>query len=244
MHLFSGVPYIYEVLNRLKYDLSKHKSLRYCTQAGGALAPNLIKSFANQLEKKGKKFFIMYGQTEATARISYVPPNKLIEKLGSIGLPIPGGSLDLIPLEEDISLSQLQYTGPNVMLGYAENRSDLAKGDEMGGVLLTGDLARVDDEGYYYLLGRLKRFAKLFGRRINLMEVEQYAEESLGCRSAAIEKEGKLTIYFEGIVKTELSSFRLKLAKFLNLTPSALSVESISEIPLTSSGKKNYQKLY
>ena len=109
----------------------------------------------------------MYGQTEAAPRISYVPPHRLPEKIGSIGLAIPGGAVDIDP-----SSGELVYSGPNVMMGYALSRDDLRKPDECHGVLGSGDLGRRDEEGFVYLTGRLKRFVKLSGSRVSLDEVE------------------------------------------------------------------------
>src|SRR3974377_1789978 len=121
----------------------------------------------------------MYGQTEATARIAYLPPDRVRDKPGSIGVAIPGGQLSL-----DQDTGELLYAGPNVMLGYAESRSDLAKGDELRGRLRTGDIARRDDDGHYYIVGRLKRFLKVYGKRFSLEEMEEVLARH-GCSSVA-----------------------------------------------------------
>src|SRR5664279_1985389 len=130
--------------------------------------------------RRGWKFFVMYGQTEATARISYVPFEQLGNKVGSVGIAIPYGSVTV-----DEPTGELVYRGPNVMMGYAECREDLAKGDELQGVLRTGDLARQDADGYFYITGRLKRFLKLFGKRFSLDEMEKIlshrVEASVAC---------------------------------------------------------------
>src|SRR5262249_36924146 len=137
------------------------------------------------------RFFVMYGQTEATARISYVPCDRLGQKIGSIGIPVPEGHLSLMPLD-DSEMRELIYSGPNVMMGYAETAADLAAGNELGGILRTGDLASVDSDGFFYLTGRLKRFAKLFGHRISLEDVEKDIEARYAIRAAAIDHEGQL----------------------------------------------------
>ena len=158
---FAGVPYMYETLHRLRFDPARHPSMRTLTQAGGGLRHDLAAHFEQIGARSGVRFFVMYGQTEATARISYVPAERLARKIGSIGIAIPGGALSLAAVEGAADLKELVYAGPNVMLGYADSRADLALGDVQHGSLKTGDLASVDDDGYYSITGRLKRFAKL-----------------------------------------------------------------------------------
>ncbi len=163
----SGVPATFEMLRRIGLDRFRLDRLRMLTQAGGRLRDALIEHFLEVGERLGLEFIVMYGQTEAGPRISYVPPAQLHAKLGSIGIAVPGGELDLDPAS-----NELVFKGPNVMLGYATCREDLANGDESGGVLRTGDLARCDADGYFYITGRTKRFIKISGNRVNLDEVE------------------------------------------------------------------------
>ena len=173
----AGVPATYGMLKQLRFERMSLPSLRTMTQAGGQLEPELARHFADLAASRGQRFFVMYGQTEATARMSFVPPERLSAKPGSIGIAIPGGAFDLVdegmrPIAGANTVGQLRYTGANVMMGYAEQASDLAAPDVQGGSLLTGDLALRDEEGYYFLRGRLKRFIKVFGNRIGLDEVE------------------------------------------------------------------------
>src|SRR5690242_11293158 len=115
----------------------------------------------------------MYGQTDATARIAYLSTDKTLEKPGSVGSAIPGGQLYLLDAQDkridkpDV-VGELVYEGPNVALGYAEAVMDLAKGDEWQGQLRTGDMAKMDADGFFYIVGRKKRFLKMFGNRVNL----------------------------------------------------------------------------
>lgn len=174
---FGGVPFIYEMLNRLKFEKMELPSLTKLTQAGGKLNPDLASTFTDICERKGIQFFTMYGQTEATARMSYLPPDQNREKAGSIGIAIPGGELTLRnEMGELITapnvVGELMYRGANVSLGYAEVLSDLANGDENEGVLQTGDLAYMDEDGYFFIVGRIKRMIKMHGNRISLDEVE------------------------------------------------------------------------
>ena len=163
---FAGVPYTYQMLLRVGLLKKSLPSLRTLTQAGGRLDPSYIEQVRTIASERGWSFYVMYGQTEASPRISYVPPAELHRKVGSIGIPVPGGSLEVDPDGE------LVYSGPNVMLGYAQCEADLCKGDELGGVLKTGDLGRRDEDGFFYVTGRRSRFLKMFGQRFSLDEIE------------------------------------------------------------------------
>lgn len=176
---FAGVPYMYETLHRLRINPAEHNSLRTMTQAGGHLRVDFVRYFHEAAMNRGARFFVMYGQTEATARIAYVPPERLSEKYGSIGIAIPNGRLWLEVVDGEPAQQQLFYSGPNVMMGYANGPADLARGDELGGILATGDLAECDGDGYFRLTGRMARIAKLFGKRINLAGVETEVEKGV-----------------------------------------------------------------
>lgn len=241
---FAGVPYVYQTLHRLRFDAARHPTLHTLTQAGGALRPDLIEHYHAASLRAGKRFFVMYGQTEATARISYVPPERLGEKLGAIGVPIPGGSMRLERLPHGPSShEQLVYEGPNVMLGYARSAQDLALGDQLGGVLRTGDLARVDDDGYFRLCGRLKRIAKLYGRRLSLADVEHEVEHEFHVSAAVVEGENQIIVFVERAALMGRAAIRRHLAKHLAVPPAAVKVEGVDTIPLTTSGKKDYPAL-
>jgi acyl-CoA synthetase (AMP-forming)/AMP-acid ligase II len=233
---------MYETLYRLRFEPGRHPTLRTFTQAGGALRRDLITHFHGRATQAGARLVVMYGQTEATARIAYVPPERLAEKVGSIGVPIPGGRLRLEPLEDDQGqASQLVYEGENVMMGYAESPADLALGDLQHGVLRTGDLGVMDDEGYFTLVGRLKRFAKLFGRRVSLEDVEQELESAFPLRAIATDAGERLGVHVavDGAVGDDLLVSHL--ARFLAVPPSAIMLRRVSELPLTATGKKDYK---
>jgi long-chain acyl-CoA synthetase len=240
---FAGVPYMYETLHRLQFDPGQHPTMHTMTQAGGGLRRDLIQSFYERTLSAGCRFFVMYGQTEATARISYVPPEQLGEKIGSIGVPVPGGRLWLPPVD-DSGMQELIYSGPNVMMGYAESADDLAAGDQLGGILRTGDLAAVDSDGFFFLTGRLKRFAKLFGRRISLEDVEKDIETRYAIHAAAIDREGQLQVYAAAHAEpVDRAGIARYLAQRLSVPPKYITVDAIAEIPMTASGKKDYKTL-
>jgi acyl-CoA synthetase (AMP-forming)/AMP-acid ligase II len=238
---FAGVPYMYETLHRLRYDPGSHPTIQTYTQAGGGLRRDLIAHYHARTSLAKARFVVMYGQTEATARISYVPPDRLGEKIGSIGVPISGGRLRLEPLDGEQGSAQLVYEGENVMMGYAESPEDLALGDVQHGQLRTGDLATVDDDGYSTLVGRLKRFTKLFGRRVSLEDVEQELESSFPVRAIATEAGDRLGVYVAVDGKVEDSEVLAHLARFLAVPPAAIIVRRVAELPLTATGKKDYK---
>ena len=135
----SGVPYSYEIMIKsglLKRSLS---SLRCITQAGGNLDTKYKEKLIDYCAEKNIDFFVMYGQTEATSRMSYVPPHQLKNKVASIGVPINGGrfELDTSSNELEEGIGEIVYTGQNVCMGYSEVRSDLSKGDVNNGILFT-----------------------------------------------------------------------------------------------------------
>jgi long-chain acyl-CoA synthetase len=233
---FAGVPYHYEVMLRMKMLQRSLPSLRTLTQAGGRLSPDLIQQVEKISTESGWQFFVMYGQTEATARISYVPAEMLRQKIGSIGISIPQGQLSL-----DAHSGELLYSGPNVMLGYAKTRADLAKGNELNGQLRTGDLARQDDDGYFYITGRLKRFLKIFGKRFNLDEMESAIENHLGFAVACFGRDDLVAVAVEDPSAEALVSQVIR--DILKLHPSAFKIVQLDSLPRLANGKRDYQSL-
>ena len=150
--------------------------LKTITQAGGKLNDELNLEFSKYCNNTNKRFFVMYGQTEATARMSYLPHENSIDKLGSIGIPIPGGEFSLInkdmqKVNKPNTVGELIYKGKNVSLGYASCIADLKKGDENKGILHTGDLATRDVDGYYYIVGRENGLSNFLGIELILMKL-------------------------------------------------------------------------
>lgn len=244
---FGGVPYTYEMLKKLRFFNMPLPSIRYMTQAGGKLSPELHREFAEYAAAHGKKFVVMYGQTEATARMAYLPSEKAIEKYGSMGIAIPGGHFRLIDVDgKEITQSnttgELVYSGKNVTLGYAESGKDLITGDERHGVLETGDMAQRDEDGFYYIVGRKKRFLKIFGNRVNLDETERMIKThfpQLDCACGGIDE--KMYIFITN--SEEISNVRKFIADRTNLNISAFKVMYISKIPKNESGKTLYKEL-
>lgn len=169
----AGVPHTFDLLDRSGFAARHLPSLRSVTQAGGRLAPETIRRYAALGRERGWELTVMYGQTEATARMAVLPPALLETRAGSVGRPVPGGSFRIDPLGDlDCGLGELVYAGPNVMMGYAEHPEDLARGSELS-ELRTGDLARIGADGLVEIVGRISRFAKIVGLRIDLDQVER-----------------------------------------------------------------------
>lgn len=244
---FGGVPYTYEMLKKIRFFRMDLPYLKTFTQAGGKLPPEMHKEFAEYAIKNNKRFVVMYGQTEATARMAYLPYEKALEKYGSMGIPIPGGRFALIDINgneitEPETVGELVYEGDNVTLGYAECGEDLAKEDERNGRLETGDMAKRDEDGYYYIVGRKKRFLKLFGNRVNLDEIDGMIKrefENLDCASDGTDELMKVYITDEKYVKQveELITERT------HINHTAFTVIVIDKIPRNESGKTLYKEL-
>jgi acyl-CoA synthetase (AMP-forming)/AMP-acid ligase II len=242
----AGVPYTYLMLERIGFRGMDLPSLRTLQQAGGALDRRLTATYAEHMARRGGRFFVMYGQTEATARMAYVPPDRLAEKLGSAGIAIPGGRLRIEHDEHDgdggadrtSRAGEVVFEGPNVMLGYASGPDDLALGDQLDGVLHTGDIGYLDDEGFLFLVGRSKRIAKVFGLRLNLDEVEATLREH---GPAAVVGTGDALWAFCAFgTDASLLELRASLARRYRLHRSALNLRRVDAIPTSTSGKVDY----
>lgn len=243
---FGGVPYTYEMLDRLRFYRMDLPSLRTMTQAGGKILPELHEKFAKYAEENRKQFVVMYGQCEATARMGYLPPEKAVEKKGSMGIAIPGGRFRLIDVNgnevtEPHVTGELVYEGKNVTLGYAECGKDLMLGDERHGELETGDMAQFDEDGYYYIVGRKKRFLKIYGNRVNLDEVDRLIKGAFGIDVASTGIDDHMYIFVtEKQIAEAVKAFVVAKTK---LNPVAFQVLVIDEIPKNDFGKTQYKEL-
>lgn len=244
---FGGVPYTYEILQRIGFFDMELPSLRFFTQAGGKLPRALHERCARYAEVRGKRFYVMYGQTEATARMGYLPCEWALEKCGSMGIAIPGGKFSLIDadgveIRSSGTVGELRYEGENVTMGYAETIDDLTKGDERGGVLLTGDMAMRDGDGCYAIVGRKKRFIKLFGSRVSLDGCERLVKAQFpGVDCACFGKDDALCLCVTD--PDLLENAAEKLAELLGVHRRAVSARYAPEIPRSSAGKTLYREL-
>nr|WP_258193648.1 AMP-binding protein [Streptomyces sp. MA5143a] len=275
----AGVPYTFDLLDRIGFDSMELPRLRRITQAGGRLAPERVARYAELGRRRGWDLFVMYGQTEATARMAYLPPHLAATRPEAVGIPIPGGSFHLRPLDDhehalapghgrtaDHGLApgqglapvrasdhgpasgegdrrtlvgELVYSGPNVMLGYADSPADLSLGRTVT-ELRTGDLARQAADGLYEIVGRRSRFAKILGLRIDPQRVEA-ALERHGVRAYCAGDGDELAIAAAGTAADEPRLRRLAAAA-CGLPPRAVRLCALPEadLPRLPTGKPDY----
>lgn len=234
----AGVPTSYRMLKQMRWDPEKYPSLRYMTQAGGRLPDDDRTYFLNLLEQSNIRFYVMYGQTEATARISVAPPELLHAHISTAGFPIPGGSFAVINPDE-LGIGEIQYSGPNVMMGYAEHEADLTKPQELPQSLVTGDLGYLVD-GALFLVGRTKRIVKIFGVRVSLDDVDRWLSKH--GHGIAVQGNDVVVVFLEAPFE-DTKSLRTELAEYLKVNKTGIKIEVIEQIPLLSSGKVDFQAL-
>lgn len=210
---FPTVPLSFDLLEQVGFRDQDHPSLRFVTQAGGRLDPAVVRRYAAWAQACGKRFYVMYGQTEAGPRISWLPPELAVTHPESMGVAVPGGAIDIVDERgqcvADGVVGELVYRGPNVMLGYATGPTDLAtpvRPDR----LVTGDFGFRNEGGLHFIVGRRSRFSKIYGKRLNLDEVEGWLRVE-GHAAQVVSDDRKLYLIFEGTV------------------PSAIACETISE---------------
>jgi acyl-CoA synthetase (AMP-forming)/AMP-acid ligase II len=240
---FAGVPYTFTLLDRVGFDTMRLPRLRYVTQAGGRLAPDRVRHYAQLGRRQGWDLFVMYGQTEATARMAYLPPDLADSHPGAIGVPVPGGNIRLDPLDDDLDddpdsgVGELVYTGPNVMLGYAQGSADLSAGRTVT-ELRTGDLARRGPGGLYEIVGRSSRFVKVFGLRIDLQRVEA-ALEADGVAACGVARDDELVVAVETVGQhTRLGRV---IAQRCGLPVRAVRVVAVPALPRLATGKIDHR---
>lgn len=241
----AGVPYTWEMLKKLCFFRMDLPSVKTMTQAGGKLNADIAREYIQNAKQADRKFIVMYGQTEATARMSYLPWDQAEEKCGSVGIAVPGGRFELVDdqgnvIQESHTDGELIYYGDNVSMGYAERAEDLLKGDENQGRLATGDIARRDDDGFYYITGRKKRFVKIWGNRCNLDQIEQLVK-TLTTPCACVGVDDLVTIFVTS-ENLEQDIKQLLTAK-TGLNSRAFDVRMIDAISVTESGKIDYATL-
>jgi acyl-CoA synthetase (AMP-forming)/AMP-acid ligase II len=241
---FPGVPFHYVALARLGAALVPD-SVKTFTQAGGALDLRVQTKIRDWATQRGGQFFVMYGQTEAAPRMATLQHADHARKAGSVGVALPGGQFSIVDengalLPAD-TVGTVVYEGPNVMLGYATSRADLGNGDEMNGRLETGDLGRLDWDGFLYLTGRTKRFAKIAGYRLGLDEIEQ--ELYAVCPVACLDLGEKIAVAHEQESEAALKARVRELADSYKVPSSSFALRKITQIPRASSGKIDYARL-
>ena len=231
------------MLLRMRFTRMELPSLRYFTQAGGKLASQFILQLADYAELHHKQFFVMYGQTEATARMAFVEPGNIARKPGCIGKAIPGGEFMLLddddaPIYAVDTPGELCYRGENIMLGYAESAAALSAFSPSAW-LKTGDLAQVDADGDYTIVGRKKRMLKVFGERVNLDAIEQlFAEQNLVVKCCG--QDNKLLI---ACTEGDAEAVETLQKARIQLPAAGVKLCHVASFPLLNNGKTDYSSL-
>lgn len=243
----AGVPCTYEILDKLKLTEMELPSLKTMSQGGGKLSHTLQLKFAKYAKETNRKFVVGYGQCEGTTIMTYLPEKWTISKCGSVGIAIPGGKVTLID-DEGHSINKINetgeilYEGDNVALGYASQGEDLSLGNEWNGKLHTGDLAKKDEDGCLYIVGRKKRFLKIYGNRIGLDEMDEELKNRFAdseCVSSGYDD----NLYVFTTNKEILDDIKKFIANMTKFNSSALHVVCVDSIPRNDAGKIKYKEL-
>ena len=238
---FGGVPYHYEILKKIKFDKITLPNLKYITQAGGALSEELTKYFLKTCINKNIDFIIMYGQTEASPRISYLPFKIAPNKIGSIGKAIPGGKIILKKNKKTDDIGEIVYYGKNVFIGYSKSYKDLTESKKNKiKALFTGDLGKKDKDGFFYIIGRKDRTIKIAGHRINLDELRDIAKNK-GYDCHFVKKNQKILAFIteENANKEVLTT----ISSEIKLNKNLFDLKKVKKFPINERGKIDYLKL-
>lgn len=234
---FAAVPHTFALLNRTSARWHDVPSLRYVTCAGGRLDPAEVRRLAGLGSRHGWQLYVMYGQTEATARMAYLPPAETRAHPDCIGRPVPGGALR-VDQPDAGGVGELVYSGPNVMMGYAEDAGDL-DADPVLTELRTGDLGRQRADGLFQVVGRTSRFAKVLGHRIDLDRLQSQLaafDPTLVCLS----DDQQLLV---AVTTADPLLVRDAAARLTGLPPGLVSVRQHTALPLLPNGKPDLAAL-
>ncbi len=240
---FCGVPYSYEIFRRLRFERRGLDSLTTLAEGGDRLSDAAFRWLAETCAATDRRFFATFGTTETSARMTYLPPELALEKTGSIGRAFPHGEAFLVDEEGNRveGEGELCYRGPNVTMGYAQCRADLERGDDFQGEYHTGDLAQQDEDGCFYIVGRKKRFLKLFGLRVSMDEMERLIAEEFQCECACGGTDKRMVLYVVTDQDPEL--IRSFASQKTGIHQSAFAVELREAIPRNEYGKISYAAL-
>ena len=242
---FNGVPYTYEMLIRIGIKNIKINSLKYLTQAGGKLEKNKLKEIINFCKKHNIKFFSMYGQTEASPRISYLKPEFSEKKIGSIGKGLSGNKIYIIndtgkKILEPYVEGEIICEGKNVFMGYSKNYNDLNRPNEKNYKLKTGDLGFFDKDGFFFITSRISRITKIFGNRIDLGDLESLMKQK-GYKVVCLSDNKKIFIFIEK--KYNKINLINTSSQITNLNISSFKLIKLKYFPRTSNNKVSYSEL-
>ena len=243
---FHAVPNTYDMLHRMDIFCEDFPDLKLMTQAGGKLSRELQQWYAQYAADYGKRFIIMYGQSEATAAISYLPAEKALDKPGSVGICVPDGDISLIgpegnPVNGAHVPGELVYRGKNVALGYASCGADLVRGDDWHGEIHTGDIAERDEDGCLYITGRMKRYIKVTGHRISLDEIDERIMNEINVRSVSSGVDDHLVIFV--LSEKDQEAVQNFVRQKISVVRPSFRVVTIDQFPVNEAGKILYGSL-
>ena len=242
----TGVPFGYELMLKLRFTRMDLPYLTTLSQGGGKLNDKTFRTLAEFADQSGKRFVATFGTTETAARMTFLDPALALTKTGSIGRAIPEGKLMLTDDDGNEITSantegELVYSGPNVTMGYAVCKEELANGDEFCGTYHTGDIAVRDEDGCYYIVGRKSRFLKMLGYRVSLDQTERLIKDNYNIEVACTGSDDKLIAYItRADKKDEVLDFISEKTGFYK---SLFEVRVIDEIPKNETGKIMYKNL-
>ncbi len=242
---FNGVPYTYEILVKIGLKNIKIATLKYLTCAGGKLEKSKLEEIIKFCKKNNLNFFSMYGQTEASPRISYLKPEFSQKKIGSIGKAIPGNKIYIIDdigkkIHKPFVEGEIICEGKNVFMGYSKNYMDLKNTNEQKYKLKTGDIGYFDKDGFFYITSRTSKIAKIFGNRIDLGALENFMNNK-GYKVACLSDNKKIFIFIEK--KYSKKHLIDTISKITNLNISSFELIKLKNLPRTSNNKISYNKL-
>jgi acyl-CoA synthetase (AMP-forming)/AMP-acid ligase II len=241
---FAAVPTTYAAFAPAHVNLLGRSQIRTMTQSGARLGEDLTMRLVRMMEQRGGRFFVMYGQTEATSRIARLDPADLPRRLGSVGTAVPGGTITIRPGPVHARAvpgeGAVHYRGPGLMLGYAASRADLRRGAEVD-VLDTGDLGYLRD-GYLYLTGRTKRIVKVLGVRASLDDLERMVERPGHPAAVICGTDDVVHLVGAGDAAVHEQQ-RQQLAESLGVPSRHVVFRPVGRLPQTPGGKVDYQAL-
>ncbi len=235
--LVSGVPYTFELIEQGRFELPS--SVRYVTMSGGHSPVDRVRRWVARGKKEHFEVFSMYGSTEATSRMTYVPPTMLESAPEAIGIAMPGGQIRLehVPEAEGVGVGEIVYSGDNVMMGYASSAEDLAEGallDE----LRSGDLARlgvtVSTAGWVAAAGS----PRSSGCASTSVHLEQTARIARGVQAACVDAKPGVAVFV-----TSGERVLDAVSEISGLPRHAIAVRTVDELPMTTVGKVDYGRL-
>ena len=245
---FNGVPYTWEVLNRVGKEKIFTNNIKYITQAGGKLDYDLANKIYQLCKQKKKDMYIMYGQTEASPRISYIKNENIIKYKGSIGKPINGVNMWIENKNSKKILKpnmkgEIFISGENIMMGYSSSVEDIkiTNISKKKLKLNTGDIGYFNEDGFFYITGRSNRIVKIYGNRIDLNEIERKMKD-FSINVTCINKENNLVVFFNK--KFSQKKIENKLYDVMKLNLNKVKFVKIEKMPMTKNKKINYKELF